>query len=135
MSELTSQIARNLISVAEEKAHLLGINVSIAITDKGAHLLEFRRMDGAILGSGDVAMRKARTATLFPMPTGDFGQLINQAALNGMELSNGGLAAFPGGVPIKLDETLVGAIGISGGTAEKDLEIAEYALDKAGCGQ
>ena len=132
MNILSSQTARQLIEAAEYKAQQMGINVSIAVVDSGAHLLEFRRMDGAILGSADVAQRKARTCALFPMPSGDFGQLIRDAQLTGIELSNGLLTGFPGGVPLKAENGVIGGFGISGGSAEQDLEIATYALDKAG---
>ena len=132
MNILSSQTARQLIEAAEHKAQQMGINVSIAVVDSGAHLLEFRRMDGAILGSADVAQRKARTCALFPMPSGDFGQLIRDAQLTGIELSNGLLTGFPGGVPLKAENGVIGGFGISGGSAEQDLEIATYALDKAG---
>lgn len=132
MSTLSSQIARQLVSAAENKAQQMGINVSIAVVDGGAHLLEFRRMDRAILGSADVAHKKARTSAFFPMPTGDFGELIREASLTGIELSNGLLTGFPGGLPIRQDGVVLGAIGISGGSAEQDLEIAHHALDKAG---
>lgn len=132
MNTLSSQTARKLIEAAEHKAQQMGINVSIAVVDSGAHLLEFRRMDGAILGSSDVAQRKARTCALFPMPTGDFGQLIRDAQLTGIELSNGLLTGFPGGIPLKAENGVIGGFGISGGSAEQDLEIATYALDKAG---
>lgn len=130
MNTLNSQTARQLIDAAEHKAQQMDISVSIAVVDSGAHLLEFRRMDGAILGSADVAQRKARTCALFPMPTGDFGQLIREAQLTGIELSNGLLTGFPGGIPLKADQSVIGGLGISGGSAEQDLEIATYALDK-----
>lgn len=131
MNSLNSQTARLLINAAEHKAQQIGISVSIAVVDSGAHLLEFHRMDGAILGSADVAQRKARTCALFPMPTGDFGQLIREAQLTGIELSNGLLTGFPGGMPLKVEHAVIGGLGISGGSAEQDLEIASYALDKA----
>lgn len=132
MTTLTAKTARHLINAAEQKALDMGINVSIAVVDGGAHLLAFHRMDGAILGSADVAQRKARTCAFFPMPTGDFGQLIREAQLTGIELSNGLLTGFPGGVPLKMDNDLLGGFGISGGSAEQDLNIALYALDKVG---
>ncbi|WP_372836365.1 heme-binding protein, partial [Pontibacterium sp.] len=64
--------------------------------------------------------------------TGDFGKLIREASLTGIELSNGLLTGFPGGLPIQQDGLVLGALGISGGSAEQDLEIAKHALDKAG---
>lgn len=130
MSKINANIAQQLVDQATIKANSLGIAVCIAIVDSGAHLVSFQRMDGAILGAIDVALKKARTSAFFPLPSGDFGQLIRKAELTGMELSNGLLAAFPGGVPLLDNGQPVGAIGISGGTAAQDLEIAKFATDK-----
>jgi uncharacterized protein GlcG (DUF336 family) len=120
--------ANEIVRRATVRASELGVAACIAVVDVGAHLLVFQRMDGAMLGPVDVSQRKARTAALFPMPTGDFGQLIHEHGLAGMELSNGGLVVFHGGLPVLDGDSLIGAIGISGGSAEQDLDIARYAL-------
>lgn len=132
MSQLSSELAEQLVGQATTKATELGIKVCVAIVDDGAHLLEFRRMDGAFKGSIDVAIKKAKTSALFPFPTGGFGEAIRNKQLTGMELSNGGLTGFAGGLPLMQDDVQVGAIGISGGSAEQDLEIAEFAAANAG---
>jgi len=106
----------------------LSVNACIAVVDAGAHLKSFHRMDGAIIGAVDVSQRKARTSALFGAPSGEFGQLLIEEQLLGMELSNGGLAGFPGGVPIYVDGVLIGGLGVSGGSAEQDHEIARAAL-------
>ena len=103
----------------------------IAVVDAGAHLKAFHRMDGAFAGAVDVCQRKARTSALFPLPSGDFGQMIVDQQLIGMEQSNGGLAVFHGGLPIMDGDTLIGAIGVSGGSAAQDLDVASHALDTA----
>jgi len=126
---MTSVRAEEIIQRANEKALELGVGACIAIVDSGAHLKSFLRMDGTMLGAVDVAQRKARTAALFPMATGEFGQVIAENQLIGMELSNGGLATFHGGLPIFEGGSLIAAIGVSGGTAEQDLVIARYALE------
>lgn len=128
MKQLTQVIAAKLIEKAEEKATKIGVRVCIAITDGGAHLLAFKRMDGAFTGSVDVAIGKARTSSLFPLPSGDFGDLIRNEQLTGMELSNHGLVGFPGGHPIKANDDQIGAIGISGASAGQDAEIAAHAV-------
>lgn len=127
---LTETLSRQLINDAAAKAEELGVRVCIAITDPGAHLNAFQRMDGAFTGSVDVAMAKARTSSLFPLDSGTFGSLVREEKLTGMELCNQGLAAFPGGEPIFFREQQIGAIGISGATAEQDQEIARYALSR-----
>lgn len=129
MKVLTEAIATRLIDKAREKAREIGVNVCIAATDSGAHLVAFQRMDGAFAGSIDVAIGKARTSSLFPMPSGDFGDLIRRKQLTGMELSNQGLIGFAGGQPVIVDNAPIGAIGVSGATAEQDAEIAAYAAN------
>ena len=128
MTTLSTTQADEIIRLASARADEIGIGACIAVVDAGAHLKAFRRMDGAFAGAVDVSQRKARTAALFPLPSGDFGQLISDQQLTGMVLTNGGLAAFHGGLPIMDGETLLGAIGVSGGSAEQDLDIARHAL-------
>lgn len=128
MNTITQITADKMIKRAEKKALQLGVNVCIAITDSGGHLNAFLRMDNAFTGSVDVAIKKANTSSLFPVPSGVFGKLIRDEQLTGMELSNQGLIGFPGGLPIFEDKQQLGAIGISGASAEEDAAIAEYAL-------
>lgn len=132
MSQLSLEVAQQLVEQASIKAADLGIKVCVAVVDDGAHLTSFQRMNGAFKGSIDVAIKKAKTSALFPFPTDGFGAAIRDKNLTGMELSNGGLTGFAGGLPLKQGEVQIGAIGISGGTAEQDLEIADFAANKLG---
>ena len=88
-------------------------------------------MDGAWLGSVDIAIRKARTARLFDMSTGEIGELSQPGKpLYGIEHSNGGLITFPGGVPLKdASGTVIGAIGVSGSSVENDHAVAAAGAD------
>lgn len=121
-------LAAKLIEKAELKAREIGINICIAVTDQGGHLNAFTRMDNAFLGSVDVAIGKAKTSSLFPIPSGVFGTLIREENLLGMENSNNGLIGFGGGHPIFKDKVQLGAIGISGATEAQDASIAEFAV-------
>ncbi|MCB1757821.1 MAG: heme-binding protein [Gammaproteobacteria bacterium] len=132
MQTLNLETANRIAELAIEKANSIGIAVCIAVVDGGGHLYSSQRMDGAFLGSIDVAYKKARTSVLFPMPTGLFGEVVRAEHLTGMELSNQGLICFPGGLPIRRDGKQLGAIGISGGTAAQDMEVAEFAVVGAG---
>ncbi|MBR9791330.1 MAG: heme-binding protein [Gammaproteobacteria bacterium] len=126
---MTLAAARRHIADAIHKSEQLGIKVCIAVVDSGAHLVAFERMDGAFLGSVDIAIKKARTSALFPLESGQLGALIRSEQLTGFELSNENLMGFNGGVPIFAgDDNQIGAIGISGGSAEEDLAIARAAL-------
>ena len=76
--------------------------MDIAVVDAGGNLKAFARMDGAWLGSIDISIKKAKTARYFDMPTGEIGKLSQPGGpLYQIEVSNGGLITFPGGVPIK----------------------------------
>ena len=104
--------------------------VNIAVLDAGAHLKAFGRMDGAVLGSIDVARRKATTAVLFHARSEAVWDYCKPGApAPGLELSNGGLAPFGGGIPLQPSgrHGLIGAVGVSGGSVAQDVEIAEAA--------
>lgn len=122
------QVTQQLLEAAVGQAQVLGVKVCIAVVDASGLLTGFTRMDGAFPGSVEVAIGKAKTSVLFPLPTGKFGELVRNEQLTGMELSNGGLVCFAGGLPIKLGEACIGAIGVSGATAEQDAQVAEQAL-------
>jgi uncharacterized protein GlcG (DUF336 family) len=127
---LTSHQANDMIAAAKTSAADLGITVNIAVLDAGANLKAFFRMDGAVLGSIDVAMRKARTAVLFECSSEAVWDYCRPGgAAPTLELSNGGLAPFAGGIPLHTSGgVLIGAVGVSGGTAAQDLEIARAAV-------
>ncbi len=126
MMNITLTEAEKAIHAAKVKAEELGVKMDIAIVDAGTNLTAFARMDGAWLGSIDIAMKKAKTARYFNMNTGDIGNLSQPGGpLFNIEHSNGGLISFPGGVPIKnSDDEVIGAIGVSGSTVEDDHAVA-----------
>jgi uncharacterized protein GlcG (DUF336 family) len=106
------------------------VPVSIAVLDSGRELVAFARRDGAPLLSTEVAQAKAFTARSLNMATADVGPLTQPGApLFGLEVSSRHrLVSFAGGRPVEVDSTIVGAIGVSGGTVEQDDEIALAAL-------
>lgn len=126
MSDITLEQARAAVSAAIEKAHQIGVKMDIAVVDAGTNLKAFARMDGAWLGSIDIAIKKARTARYFNMDTGEIGKLSQPGGpLYNIEHSNGGLITFPGGVPIKSSSgEVIGAIGVSGSSVEDDHAVA-----------
>jgi uncharacterized protein GlcG (DUF336 family) len=123
---LTSAQADALVKAAKSKAGEIGVAATVVVLDFAGHLNAFSRMDGAWLGSIDVAMRKARTSVLFEMETQSVWDLCKpDAQAHGLEQTNGGLVTFAGGVPLKgSDGSLLGAIGVSGGAVAQDFEIA-----------
>ena len=125
--------ARRVIQAAHDKAREIGQPMNIAVVDAGANLVAFERMDGAWLGSIDIALKKARTARFFDLETGDLGKMSKpNGPLYGIELSNGGLISFPGGIPLTNGEgEIVGAIGVSGGTVKEDQAVAKDGAEAA----
>ncbi len=124
--DLTLEAAERIVAAAKQKAAEINTKMDIAVVDAGGNLKAFARMDGAWLGSIDIAQRKARTARWFDMNTGEIGKLSQPGGpLYGIEHSNGGLITFPGGVPLKNSKgEIVGAIGVSGSTVENDHTVA-----------
>ncbi len=134
MSDITLLEAQAAVDAALTKAREIGTKMDIAVVDAGANLKAFVRMDGAWLGSIDIAQRKARTARYFDMPTGDIGGLSQPGGpLFNIEHSNGGLITFPGGLPIRNGAgEIIGAIGVSGSSVEDDHAVAEAGVKALG---
>ena len=125
MSNITMTQARAAVDAAQNKSGEIDTKMNIAILDAGGNLKAFARMDGAWLGSIDIAIKKARTARYFDMNTGEIGKLSQPGgALFNIEHSNGGLITFPGGIPIRQGDTIIGAIGVSGSSVENDHTVA-----------
>jgi uncharacterized protein GlcG (DUF336 family) len=124
---VTIAAAEAAIDAARKRAVDLGTKMCIAVVDSGANLKAFYRMDDAWVGSIDIAIKKAKTAVFFGMPTGQIGALSQPGgSLFGIEHSNHGLITFPGGLPIVDEEgVLVGAIGVSGSSVENDHAVAQ----------
>src|SRR4051812_19992028 len=109
---ITLEQAEAISAAAKRKAQEIGVPMNIAIVDGGANLKAFHRMDNAWLGSVDISIKKAKTARYFDMATGEIGKLSQPGGpLYQIEVSNGGLISFPGGIPLKNKEgVIVGAI-------------------------
>lgn len=133
MADITYEQALAAVRAGLEKSRELGVKMNIAVVDVGANLKAFIRMDGAWLGSIDIAVKKARTARLFDMPSGEVGKLSQPGGeLFNIEVSNQGLITFPGGVPIVNSAgEIIGAVGVSGSTVADDLAVAMAAAQAA----
>ena len=126
MSNITMSQAQAAVTAATSKSGEIDTKMNIAIVDAGGNLKAFSRMDGAWLGSIDISIKKARTARYFDMNTGDIGGLSQPGGpLYNIEHSNGGLITFPGGIPIRAGNEIIGAIGVSGSSVENDHAVAE----------
>jgi len=123
---MTLQNAQQVLESAQRKAQEIGVPMNIAVVDEGNNLMAFARMEGAWLGSIDISQGKAYTARAFDMSTKDLAPLCQPGQpLFGIQASNQGhLVIFPGGIPLKENGTVVGAVGVSGGSVEQDQEVA-----------
>ena len=119
--------ARRVISAAEVKAHEIGQPMNIAVADEGGNLVAHIRMDGAWLGSIDISIKKAFTARAFDITTKDLATHSQSGGqFFGIHASNDGrIMIFAGGIPLKKDGKVVGAIGVSGGSGDQDHAVAE----------
>lgn len=127
--KLTLEQAQKAVEAGVKKSKELDLKMNVAVVDAGANLMAFGRMEGAWLGSVDIAIKKAKTARYFDMESGEIGKLSQPGQpLFNIEHSNNGLITFPGGVLIE-DENgeIMGAIGVSGSSVENDHEVATAA--------
>ena len=122
--------AKRIAERAEVRSAELGVPVVIAAADAGGNLMLLHRIEGALLASIEIAINKAWSAVAFQAPTATLGPLATgDGPLPGLADTNSGrVVLFGGGVPVHVDGELAGAIGISGGTAEQDVDIATCAL-------
>jgi uncharacterized protein GlcG (DUF336 family) len=130
ISSLCLADARRLIAAGERKAAEIRIPYNIAVVDAGGGLVAHARMDGAWLGSVDIAINKAWTARAFDTPTEDLAGMTQSGQQGfGLNTTNGSkVVIFGGGIPIKLDGAVIGAVGASGGSVEQDVAVARAAL-------
>jgi uncharacterized protein GlcG (DUF336 family) len=123
--------ARAIIAAGEKKANELRIPYNIAVVDAGGGLVAHARMDGAWLGSVDIAIDKAWTARAFDMPTEDLARITQSGESGfGLNTTNGSrVVIFGGGIPIKVNGTVIGAVGASGGSVDNDVAVAHAAVE------
>ncbi len=130
-ASITCDAAAALVAAARATAGDLGIEVAVAVTHAGGHLTAFERMDGAPFLTGEVAINKAWTAASYGVATHDWNRYVADPKV--APLANiPRLMPVGGGNPVKDGGKLVGGIGVSGGNAQQDQDIAEAALKSLG---
>lgn len=124
---VTLNDARRAIAAAEKKAAEIGQPMNIAVVDAGANLVAHVRMDGAWIGSIDISQKKAFTSRAFDISTKDLSEHSQSGGqFFGIHASNDGkVMIFAGGIPLKREGKVVGAIGVSGGSGAQDHAVAE----------
>jgi uncharacterized protein GlcG (DUF336 family) len=124
---ISIKTAELVLKGAMEKAMQIGVPMNVAVMDEAGHLKAFVRMDGALLGSIDIAIKKAKSAVLFGLNTEELFEYCRPGGTSfGLENTNGGLIVFAGGIPLhNANDELIGAIGVSGGAVQQDFSVAE----------
>ncbi len=129
--DITLGTARDMIHAAMDEAQRMGNACSIAIVDKNGWLVAAERMEDALIPTLDIARDKAWTAFAFKMPSSEIGRFGNPSAANaGFNTANWNdrLTTIGGGLPIKEGDSVVGGVGVSGGTIEEDVAVCEVAI-------
>ena len=131
---VTLDEARKVIRAGQEKAADIGVPMNIAVVDAGANLVAFERMEGAWIGSIDIAINKAFTSRAFDIETKALAENSQSGKqFFGIHASNHGrVMIFAGGIPLKRGGQVVGAVGVSGGLGEQDQAVAEAAAKALG---
>ena len=124
---ITLDLAKKIAAAAEAEARKNNLNVFVAIVDDGANLVFLEKMDNAQIGSLEVAIEKARTAISFKRPTKSYEDMV--AGGRNAILRVPGVVPIEGGIPIIVEGQYIGAIGVSGGTAQQDGQVAKAALE------
>lgn len=126
---MTLKLAVALIEKVEERAESLGVPVVIAVADASARPVAVHCMDGAYIGSYDIALNKTFTSVGFKMSTEQLGKLSQPGQpLYGIQSTNNGkVVIFGGGEPLMAGSAMIGAVGVSGGTASQDTALAAEA--------
>jgi len=117
-----AEVAR-VLTAARQQAQAQQWNVTIAVVDDGGHPLALERLDGCAPASAYIAMEKARTAALGRKETRDYEEMVNGGRTAFVTAPQ--LTSLEGGVPLRVDGQVVGAIGVSGVKSEQDAQVAK----------
>ena len=125
--KLTLEDAKVGMEAAKKKASEIGVPMDIAVVDEAGNILTFERMDGGLVGSIQIAIDKAYTAAVLRLSTGEEGKIAQPGGPDfGINSTcNGRIVIFAGGVPVKFNKLVIGAVGCSSGTVEEDTAVAE----------
>lgn len=130
MSQITLELAKKMMENAEKEANKIGVPMVISILDEGGNFVACHRMDDALLVSVDISQNKAWTSVALKMPTADLAQIAGPGQeLYGINTTNNGrVVVFGGGIPLRKNDGILGAVGVSGGSVEQDIRVAQAAV-------
>ena len=126
--EMTLALANALIEKVKARAAEIGVNAVVAVSDRAGRPVSVQCMDGAYIASYDIALNKTYTSASLKMSTAELSKLSQPGQpLYGIQFTNGGkIVIFGGGEVLEADGEIVGALGVSGGTASQDTALAAY---------
>ncbi|MBO5110333.1 MAG: heme-binding protein [Clostridia bacterium] len=129
--KMTLALARLLIEGVQKEAQRMGVRSVVAVADGGGNPVSIDCSDGAFYASYDIALNKAYTSVALQMPTVKLATLAAPGgSLYGIQHTNGGrIVIFGGGDPLKYNGTVIGGIGVSGGSAEEDTALSAYGAE------
>ena len=126
---LSCKGAHVIVHAAEKRAAAIGVPQNIAVVDAGGRLVAFSRMDDARSASIEIAMTKARSAAMRLRPTADEGVAGEPLSSLRITLASGNdVTNIPGGLPIVVDGQVIGGVGVSSGTSDQDVDVAQAGL-------
>lgn len=125
---MSLSLAKELSLAVEKYAEAMGVKSVVAIVDAGANLILLHASDDAYIASRKIAQDKAYTSAALKMPTITALKETRGGALDGLTAGEG-LCLLGGGEPLKVGGKVIGAIGVSGGTAEQDTDLARFAAE------
>lgn len=131
IKEFNLNTIKQMAELAEKKALEMKVPIVFSAVDSGGNIILVHRMEDSLLASIDISINKAYTAAALQMPTSEVSNLAKESGqLYGIQNTNNNrIVVFGGGYPIKIDNRLVGAVGVSGGSVEQDMEICKFAID------
>lgn len=126
--QMTLELAKALIEKVEARAREMGVNAVVAVSDKSGRPVAVHCMDDAYIASFDIALNKTYTSASLKMSTAQLATLSRPGEpLYGIQFTNEGkIVIFGGGEPLEAEGNIIGALGVSGGTAEQDTALAAY---------
>lgn len=129
---ISLEVAKDVIDAAERRADAINTPMVITVANSEGNLIAQHRMDDAWLASVDISRNKAYTAAALDMPTHDLAEPSQPGeSLYGLQNTNEGrMVIFGGGYPLTQNDEVVGAIGVSGGAVDQDMDVARAGVDR-----
>ena len=124
------ETAEKMIEAAKEEAEKIEVPMVISVVDNAGKLIALERMDNALQVSIGLSQQKAYTSVVMRNTTEEVGKLAQPGnELYGIEVSVDDLVTFGGGIPVFDGDEVIGAVGVSGGAVEEDMQVAQAGVE------